>query len=43
MNWFEQNVDRIVGVYGKQYGVAAEDIVLSMCSLQTGVHDAHDH
>lgn len=29
-NWFEQNADRVAGVYGKQYGIAAEDIVLGM-------------
>ena len=27
-NWFEQNVTRIVGAYGEQYGLAPEDIVL---------------
>ena len=43
VNWFEQNVDRVVGVYGKQYGITAEDIVLGrFFALHTLVYDTHD-
>ncbi len=41
-NWFEQNVNRIAGVYREQYGLAPEDIVLGtslFCALGLNSHD----